>query len=71
MLVGLGVELRGRDGGHAEFRQKEPAEFEVARAVGDVRGERVGVRKADFGEVGEDEVATFGFGVLCFFGWGG
>lgn len=38
--------------------------MEVSRALGDVWWERIIWREADLGEVGEDEVAAFGFGVL-------
>lgn len=57
-LAFLGVEFRRRDGGHAQLHDQEPAEFEIARAGGEVRGERVGGRERYAGEVGEDEVAA-------------
>lgn len=64
MLVGPGVELGGGDGGDAELHEEEPAELEIAWALRDFGGERVVMREVDLGEVGEDEVASFGFGVL-------
>ena len=64
MRVLRGIELRGRDGRHAQLHDQEPAELEITRAVGHVRGKVVVRGEDDFGEVGEDEVAAFGVGVL-------
>lgn len=63
-LILLRVEIRGWDGGHAQLHDQEPAEFEIPGAFGDVGREIVVVGHVDAGEVGEDEVAAFGFGVL-------
>lgn len=67
MSVGVSVELRGRDGGHAELHDQEPAEPEVARALGHLRGEVVVRGKLDARHVDEHEVAAFGVGVLVVF----
>lgn len=64
MGVGVGVELGGRDGGHAELHDQKPAELEISRSVGDVRGEVVVGGQVDARHVDEDEIATFGVGVL-------
>lgn len=64
MLVGLGVELGWRDGDDAELHEQEPAELEIARPLGDVWGEGILGGEVHFGEIGEDEVSAFGFGVL-------
>lgn len=64
MRVLRGIELRGRDGSNPKLHNQEPAQLEIARAVGHVRGEVVVPGEVDFGEVGEDEVAAFGVGVL-------
>lgn len=67
MGVGVGVELRGRDGGHAELHDQEPAEPEIPRAIGHLRGEVVVGGQLDTRHVDEDEVAAFGVGVLVVF----
>lgn len=65
MRVRIGEELRRRNGRDAELFDAEPGEFEIARAVGDVRWERVVGGEFDFGQVDEHEVAAFGVGVLA------
>ena len=64
MRVGISVELRGRNGRHANLLDQEPRKLEVARAVRDVRGEGVAVGDFNGSHVDEDEVAAFGVGVL-------
>lgn len=67
MGVGGGVKLRGRDGGHAELHDQEPAEPEIPRSVGHLRGEVVVGRHLDTRHVDQHEVTAFGLGVLnCF-----
>lgn len=69
MGVGVGVELGGRDGGHAELHDQEPAEAEVARAASHVRGEVIVRRQPDARHVDEHKVAAFGVRVLCLVFW--
>ena len=64
MRVGIRVEFRRRNGCHADFLDQEPREFEVARAVRDMWREGVAFGDLDRGHVDEDEIATFGVGVL-------
>lgn len=64
MLIRLRVELGWRDSHDAELHEQEPAELEIAGSLGDVWRERVTWREVHFGEIGEDEISAFGFGVL-------
>lgn len=64
MGVGGSVELGGRNGGHAELHDQEPAEPEIPRSVGDMRGEVVVRGQLDARHVDENKVAAFGFRVL-------
>lgn len=66
MGVGLGVELRGRDGGHAKLHDQKPAEPEISWSVGYMRGEVVVRGQLNARHVDEHEVAAFGLGVLGF-----
>ena len=66
MSVRVREELGGRDGRNAQLLDAEPRELEVAWAIGNMGRERVVCGQLYFGEVDEDEVATFGFGVLAF-----
>jgi hypothetical protein len=62
--VFISKELGGRDRRNTKLTDAEPHELEIARAVGDVRRERIVFRQLHLGEVDEDEVAAFGFRVL-------
>ena len=64
MRIAFRVKLRRRDRCHAQFHDQEPAELEVAGALGDVWWKCVVGREHDLGEVHEDEVAAFRVGVL-------
>jgi len=65
MRISIREELSRRDSSHAELLDAEPRKLEIARAAGDVGRERVVCGQLHFGEVDEDEVAAFWFGVLC------
>ena len=62
--VGISVELRGRNGGNANLVDKEPAELEVAGAIGNVGWEGVVCWELDGGEVDENKVSALGIRVL-------
>lgn len=64
MRIVISKELGGRDGRNAKLTDAEPHELEIARAVGNVRRERVVFRQLHLGEVHKDEVAALGFRVL-------
>lgn len=64
MRILIREELSRRNSRNAQLHDAEPHELEIARAVGNVGRERVVDGELDFGEVDEDEVAAFRFGVL-------
>lgn len=62
--VGISVELRRRNGGNANLVDKEPAELEVAGAIGNVGWEGIVCWELDGGEVDENKVSALGIRVL-------
>lgn len=60
----IGVKLCWRNGSHPYFLNEEPSKFEVTRATGHVRGERIVFGQLDRGEVRNYKIATFRIRVL-------
>lgn len=62
--IGIGIELRRGDGGHANLVNEEPAKFEIPRTIRHMRREGIISREFDRGHVGQYKVAAFRVGIL-------
>lgn len=62
--IGIGVELRGWNGGHANLVDEEPAKFEIPRTISHMRREGIIDRELDRGHVGQHKVPSLRVGVL-------